>query len=34
MCSKNLFNIGGLNFPVWGTKKSCNSLESKAPLQS
>ena len=34
VCCKNLSNIGKVNFPVWGTKKSCNSLESKTPLQS
>ena len=34
ICCKNLSNIGKVNIPVWGTKKSCNSLESKTPLQS
>ena len=34
ICCKNLSNMVQVNFPVWGTKKSCNSLESKTPLQS
>ena len=29
ICRKNLSNMVQVNFPVWGTKKSCNSLESK-----
>ena len=33
ICCKNLSNIGKVNFPVRGTKKSCNSIESKTPLQ-
>ena len=31
ICCKNLSNMVQVNFPVWGTKKSCNSLESKTP---